>query len=311
MRIGIPRGFYFYSYPGLWEAFFRGIGMEPILSGESSGKTLELACSESEHCLAHKIFDGHLKSLQGQVDAVFIPRVLSLKKLHICCAKFGALPDASRLGVAAFCPVISAELNENKEPLQQTLKRLAGDLGVNRVMAQQGVLTALAAMAQEKEKQKAAAHNLPTGRFLLLGHPYTLEDKFISGPVKNKLAALGLPVELMTFGEGPREPSPVRWCTFNSIYHRLVELDMSRYAGVIQISTFNCGPDSVMVDKYRRICRSRGIPYLLLMVDEHTASAGIETRLEAFCDSVQWKQYRTTPGKPNPVQNIEAYAAQA
>lgn len=264
-----------------------------MLSGESSPKTLELAasCSESEHCLAHKIFDGHLKSLQGRVDAVFIPRLLSIKKRHICCAKFGALPDASRVGAAAHIPVISAELDENKEPLKRTLIRLAKDLGANKDKALHSVLAALTAMAEEKEKRKTEARNIPsTERFLLLGHSYTLEDDFISGSIKRKLKALDIFVELMTFGEGPKEPSPVRWCTFNSIYHRLQELDLSQYAGVIQISTFNCGPDSVMVDKYRRICRSRNIPYLLLMIDEHTATAGIETRLEAFCDSVWWRQ---------------------
>ena len=287
--------------------------MDPILSEESSRKTLDLAAlySESEHCLAHKIFDGHIKSLQGHVDAMFIPLVLSMKKKHICCAKFGAIPDASRLGVASFCPVISAELNENKEPLKKTLIRLARDLGANKHKAKQAAEKALAVMAEEKKKRKTQAQNIsPNERFLLLGHPYTLEDDFISGPIKKKLAALGKPVELMTFGEGPREPSPVRWCTFNNIYHRLLELDMSQYAGVVQISTFNCGPDSVMTDKYRRICRKRNIPYLLLILDEHTAFAGIETRLEAFCDSVEWRQNRTVPLKKNPIQNIETYATQ-
>ncbi len=140
-RIGIPRGFYYYLYPGLWEIFFRGIGIEPVLTEKSSRRTLELAvpCSESEHCLAHKIFDGHLKSLQDQVDAVFIPRLLSMKKRHICCAKFGALPDASRLGAASLIPVISVELNENRESLTQTLTRLAKNLGVDKAKAQRSV----------------------------------------------------------------------------------------------------------------------------------------------------------------------------
>ena len=295
-QIGIPKGLYYYSYPGLWEAFFRGIGIEPILSEASSRTTLELAalCSESEHCLAHKIFDGQLKSLQGHVDTVFIPRVLSLKKKHICCAKFGALPDASKLGVASFCQVITAELNENREPLKKTLIRLASSLGADKVKAKSAAKTALAVMSQEKEKRKIQAQNIPPkGRFLLVGHPYTLEDDLISGSIKRKLASLDIPLELMTFGEGPKLPSPVRWCTFNSIYHRLLDLDISKYSGVIQLSTFNCGPDSVMIDKYQRICRNRNIPFLLLMLDEHTAFAGIQTRLEAFCDSVEWRQKRT------------------
>ena len=299
-QIGIPRGFYYYSYPGLWEAFFSKIGIEPILSEASSRKTLDLAAlySESEHCLAHKIFDGHLKSLEGRVDTVFIPLVLSFKKKHICCAKFGALPDASKLGVAPFPQVITAKLDENREPLKKTLIRLAKDLGINKVKAKKATEAALAVMSKEKEKRKKEAQDISSKeRFLLLGHPYTLEDDLISGPIKRKLTSLGIPLELMTFGEGPKQPSPVRWCTFNSIYHRLLDLDILKYSGVVQLSTFNCGPDSVMIDKYQRICRNRNIPFLLLMLDEHTAFAGIETRLEAFCDSVKWRQKRTL----NPV----------
>ncbi|MDR1625206.1 MAG: acyl-CoA dehydratase activase-related protein [Spirochaetia bacterium] len=292
MKIGIPRGFYFYLYPGLWEVFFREIGMQAVLSGSSSREIVELAApvSETEHCLAHKLFDGHLLSLRGKVDAVFIPRILSMTKRHICCAKFGALPDASRSILAARMPVIDLEINETKQPLRKTLIRFARKLGAGRRRASDAVSSAIAAMEKTWDDRRRANENLPPReRFLLLGHPYTLGDAFICGPIRRKLTALGVPLESMTFEPRRLAPSPIRWCTFNKMYHKLESLDADRYAGVIQVSTFNCGADSVMIDGFRRMCRERNIPYLVMMVDAHSGMAGIETRLEAFADSLRWK----------------------
>ena len=39
---------------------------------------------------------------------------------------------------------------------------------------------------------------------------------------------------------------------------------------------------------HREILKNKGIPYMTLVMDEHAALAGIETRLEAFVDSTRW-----------------------
>jgi benzoyl-CoA reductase/2-hydroxyglutaryl-CoA dehydratase subunit BcrC/BadD/HgdB len=39
---------------------------------------------------------------------------------------------------------------------------------------------------------------------------------------------------------------------------------------------------------YRGLLKDKGIPYMALVMDEHTAPAGLETRLEAFVDSIRW-----------------------
>ncbi|MDR0876508.1 MAG: acyl-CoA dehydratase activase-related protein, partial [Treponema sp.] len=171
-KIGIPRGFYFYSYPGLWDAFFRGLGREPVFSPPSSRETLETAApvSESEHCLAHKVFDGQLLFLRGKADAVFIPRVLSMTKGHICCAKFGAIPDASRALLGLALPVLMLEIDERKEPLRKTLLRFARELGAGRGQAREAVDAGFKALDAAWEERIQANRALPPrGRLLLLG----------------------------------------------------------------------------------------------------------------------------------------------
>jgi predicted nucleotide-binding protein (sugar kinase/HSP70/actin superfamily) len=73
------------------------------------------------------------------------------------------------------------------------------------------------------------------------------------------------------------------------MYQKLMGLDSASYRAVLQLSTFNCGPDSALTDVFRRLCRERSLPFLTLILDEHTGFSGIETRLEAFADSLEWK----------------------
>ena len=44
----------------------------------------------------------------------------------------------------------------------------------------------------------------------------------------------------------------------------------------------------MMIELFRVTLRETKIPYLVLALDEHTAPAGLETRLEAFVDSLGW-----------------------
>ena len=63
--------------------------------------------------------------------------------------------------------------------------------------------------------------------------------------------------------------------------------------GVIGIMAFGCGPDSVMMDMVQRqATRLRTTPFMSLTLEEHTAEAGIVTRLEAFLDMIHRRKRR-------------------
>ena len=53
----------------------------------------------------------------------------------------------------------------------------------------------------------------------------------------------------------------------------------------IYVSNFSCGPDSFLTTFFKELMR--GKPALVLEIDEHSADAGVITRLEAFFDSVK------------------------
>ena len=63
--------------------------------------------------------------------------------------------------------------------------------------------------------------------------------------------------------------------------------------GLIYITAFGCGTDSLTAELVERTVRRRsGIPQLILNIDEHTGQAGVVTRLEAFVDMARWRRGR-------------------
>ena len=60
--------------------------------------------------------------------------------------------------------------------------------------------------------------------------------------------------------------------------------------GVITLTAFGCGPDSLMVEDIKRKAKNFNKPLLNLTIDEHTGEAGFITRIEAFCDMLYRKK---------------------
>lgn len=63
-----------------------------------------------------------------------------------------------------------------------------------------------------------------------------------------------------------------------------VEAGVNRWNGVIQLAPFTCMPEIVAMQALPKVSKEFGIPVLTLIIDEHSAEAGIRTRLEAFVD---------------------------
>ena len=57
--------------------------------------------------------------------------------------------------------------------------------------------------------------------------------------------------------------------------------------GILYVEAFGCGPDSMIEDlSARYVRRDRKIPFQVLTLDEHSGTAGVMTRLEAFVDMI-------------------------
>ena len=67
-----------------------------------------------------------------------------------------------------------------------------------------------------------------------------------------------------------------------------VEAGVNHFDGVIQLAPFTCMPEIVAMQALPAVARDFSIPVLTVIIDEHSAEAGIETRLEAFVDLLKY-----------------------
>ena len=290
IRIGIPRALYYYLYPALWETYFHEIGMETLTSAPSSQQTVELAglISEAEHCFALKMFDAHISTLSSGVDAVFVPRILSTLAGHISCPKLGALPDAARAGILKNSGVLTVDINEKEEPISKTLLQLGRTLGAEKEKCVPAAEAALKAMREVRKKTITNPDIIEGPLFLVMAHPYILGDAFLTDQIIRKLKIMNVRFESISFTEIEIPESVFKWDISNKMYNYLSGLTNELYAGVIHISTFNCGCDSIFMEFARSILKEKNIPYMVLIMDEHSSYGWINTRLEAFVESVGW-----------------------
>lgn len=62
--------------------------------------------------------------------------------------------------------------------------------------------------------------------------------------------------------------------------------------GAIHVAPFGCMPESVAGSILKGVSRDLSFPVLTLSYDEHTADAGLDTRLEAFVDMLRMRRRR-------------------
>lgn len=64
------------------------------------------------------------------------------------------------------------------------------------------------------------------------------------------------------------------------------------FDGVVQLAPFACIPEIVAKSIIPSVSRDLDIPVLTMFIDEQTGKAGVETRLEAFVDLMEYKRER-------------------
>lgn len=286
----MPRTLWYHMHPHLWTAFFRHLGWEVQLSGETVRETVESASliSESEHCLPVKLHDAHLDDIIRKVDNVFIPCVLSTLPGHIACPKLGALPDSARAQFGDSVDVLTIDVDERNTPLPQSLEKLGQKLKASPRDVRCATEAALEAMDTAlKRRRDDIDSDCPY--FLILGHPYNIYDRYMTEPILGKLDLLDVQWKRVDYSRNDVSPDVIKWGDCSIMYDAISRLERTKCRGVIQLSSFNCGCDSMTTEIYRGMLEEKGIPFMTLVLDENVSQAGIDTRLEAFVDSIGWK----------------------
>ncbi|MDR7868116.1 MAG: acyl-CoA dehydratase activase-related protein [Sporomusaceae bacterium] len=290
--VGIPRGLLYHYYGDIWSAFFRRLGAIPAVSPETTRAVIEAGNCIDEVCLPVKAFFGHARALADKVDLLFLPRVVSVAAGHYSCPKIIGLPDIMRAAFPGGPPLIAptVDLRTGRGSLLRAITGVGGTLGRSPLYS---LYAWQRAWRECRRPYTAAVGAADLPRVALVGHPYILRDRQISMDVTGKLAAMGVDV-LTADRVDPRAADQAAAALPKNIFwhycRRLAGAALAFLgaspppAGMIFLTSFACGPDSLVGEQLRRQAGHRGVPFLLLALDEHTAEAGLVTRLEAFTD---------------------------
>lgn len=325
MQVGIPRCLLYYRYYPLWRKFITELGGEIVLSPLTNKEIMEDGVKRAvdDTCLPIKLVFGHVKQIKDRVDCLFIPRLVSVEKDAFTCPKMIGLPDIIRAGFPQLPPVIDTCFDlKNGISVEQSFQELGKTFGAGRAAARAALVKANAEQkrfeaamergltpqeAMDRKLQEVDAEGQDNSKLKigLIGRSYNLYDDYVNMNLIQRLHSLScrvitaemLPSEVIS-KEAIAWKNDIFW-TFGrkvvgaaSHFFRTGDVD-----GVIYCMSFECGPDSllhVLVEEEKR--KQSKIQLLTLTLDEHTAEAGIATRVEAFVDMLRRKRRYSTVG---------------
>lgn len=317
MKIGIPRALLYYEYFPMWKTFFENLGAEVIVSDKTTKDILDdgVKTTVGDACLPLKIFHGHVINLIGKVDYIFIPRLKSVASGEYICPKFCGLPDMVRYSVNDLPPIIDAEVNVriHSKQLNKAFNDVAKHITSDKKLIKQAAQKALFehALYIEKmengiqinnilEKNQAIKKHLADGlNVAVMGHKYNVYDNYVNMNLFDKLRKNNVNVitpeainNKITDSCAKKISKKIFW-TFarkliGTAYYLAEKNDID---GVIYIMSFGCGIDSFVADICeRKIRQQTKIPFILMIIDEHSGENGFDTRLEAFIDMIRWRK---------------------
>jgi predicted nucleotide-binding protein (sugar kinase/HSP70/actin superfamily) len=140
---------------------------------------------------------------------------------------------------------------------------------------------------------------------VVTGRPYNLYDERLNlrlGQNLAKIRLISLPMDFI-------DVSPIDLEDFSFMYWGLggqilrTAKFIKRHPNCfgLHLTNFGCGPDSFIEHFYRFIMGEK--PYLILELDEHSAVAGMMTRLEAYKNVIENKMQRHTSNLSEGLKN--------
>lgn len=295
ITIGIPKALLYYKYNELWTTFFEELGCEIIISPNTSKKILEdgIKYSIDESCMAMKIYMGHIYYLIDKCDYILVPRLKCIKKHEKLCTNFSALYDL--VNNTFNTRIINYNVDvERKEDELYAFTTMGLSLGFPYRKIIQAYKTAKEKekLLREREisKQKNIIASSNKIKILLAGHPYNIHDEFIGKQIIKVLEENNIEIiysdkcDDKYLEKEVKVISPKNYWTYNkeiiaSIVHYQENVD-----GIILITSFPCGPDSLSNEM---IIRNVNIPITNLIIDETNTNTGLLTRIESFIDILE------------------------
>jgi len=295
--VGIPRALLFHYYATQWLEFFKFLGVKTIVSPPSNREIVRrgIALSVDEACYSSKVYLGHVDWLSTRCDMVFMLRNENSGIREDFCPRIFAMYDIVKHTFPRM-NLLHADVNYifRKREVDAFIK-IATDLGKTVEEGTRAYEHSVAMMTEEisrKNKEQEEKLQREGLKVMIVAHAYNTHDAVIGGDIldyfdKNNVTVIHAGcVDKACAKQKTMEKYGKRvYWKVNSDLMGGIEILKERVDGIVLLTTFPCGPDSIFNEMVIRSIKD--VPVLSLMMDELDATAGLQTRLESFIDILQ------------------------
>jgi predicted nucleotide-binding protein (sugar kinase/HSP70/actin superfamily) len=292
MKIGVPRALLYHRYKNLWKTFFAELGCEILVSEKTNKKILAdgINYSIDESCLPAKIFMGHVYSLKDKCDYILVPRIESYGKGDDVCVKFNAIYDI--VNNTFDMKLLDYNINvKNGQTEKKGFIKMGKNLGYSyfkTLKAYKKAKEAYELANRQKVTMQETKLNSDGPKILIASHQYNTYDKLIGHPIADfikKLGGVPLYADAVDISESiarSKELSGSLYWKYNKEMIGAIKLLEDKVDGIILLTAFPCGPDSLVNELIIR--KSKKVPIINIIIDELQGEAGLQTRIESFMD---------------------------
>ena len=306
--VGINRSFLLNTYFPLFQAFFEELGFRVVVPDEVDPEGVEQR--GAAFCFPGELAHGYMANLlQKDPDYIFLPHIRSVpaqfeKEIAYTCVLVQGeayylkhtFPGITSKGDRVLTPVLN--FNKGIQESREEFLDIASWLGKNRDQGMQAFKKALKAHEEFesdlKDMGRQALEKLNADPELtavaLFGRPYNAFASVANKGIPAKFATRGvliIPFDMLGYEqEELDEEHNMYWGLGRMILQASKYVYKHPKLFAAYITNFSCGPDSFLVGYFRDIMGRK--PSLTLELDSHTADAGLETRIEAFLDIINY-----------------------
>jgi predicted nucleotide-binding protein (sugar kinase/HSP70/actin superfamily) len=317
MKVGIPRGLLFNDFSPLFIPFFKYLGIKTVVSDETNRKIINrgLEIVPAEYCFPTKVAYGHVDNLLKKLkkdDFIFIPHIANTGeptgsyKYCVTCPWTQSAPDLMKSALKLAKEGLNLEnlvspslffdwgLNHIEDQMKKAVAKMGYSTKNVRAALQEGLINKERFDKKIEEKTKEVFDSIKKYKknepaFLVMARPYTAYDANVNNDIVNKILDAGylaIPLELAPIGsiDISTQMPKMYWIQGQKKLAAIELLNKNKNLFGIDITYFACGPDTQINQQMR--CRTQK-PFLTVEMDEHTGDAGIDTRLQAFFNTVK------------------------
>jgi predicted CoA-substrate-specific enzyme activase len=304
--VGMNRSFLLNTFFPFFNSFFRELGYRVVLPDTVASEGIDQ--QSAAFCFPVEISHGFIYDLlRKDPDILFIPHIRGIptdeENPNTCTCVFiqgEAFYLGSTFEGTESKKVVTPFLDWSRgiEPKINEFLDVAKEFGRTAEQGRRAFLAAVAAQDAFKKEMRAKGDEVlkeleadpEAMAVVLFGRPYNSFAGEANKGIPAKFASRGyriIPFDMLRFDDQTLDDKETMYWSMGRMIlkgARLVKNHPQLFGTFI--TNFSCGPDSFVVGYFRQEMGKK--PSLTLELDSHTADAGLETRIEAFLDIVQY-----------------------